>query len=313
MKRVLTNIFSATLISTLLLTPVIQGQTLAPKSNAKNSGKNENTSRILPKYVEDLSSLSETGRLTPAEGLESEIEKVKAAFSLQGKGGTILVDKTRTKARAVVETVAALMKSETASALRQKRVLRLDLPLLLNDAQTETQAVALLQNTLKAIEAPDVILFIEDVSTLSRQNPMFGLAIADTIRAAMDKRALQIVTDATPDNYNLEVAVDFGLRKQLRRIDLDERDEIIGNDGFVGDKISPDLRALLGTDPNKTVKVILQSDDINNAELQAVLKRNNVSIENRAESLNMMVLELPARVAEEISAVSSAKHHLARP
>ena len=79
-------------------------------------------------------------------------------------------------------------------------------------------------------------------------------------------------------------------------------------DGFVGDKISPDLREMMGSDPNKVVKVILQSDDMNNSALLAVLDRNNVTIDSRLDSMNMLVVNMPVRVAEEIAAVQGARH-----
>src|SRR5688572_1631080 len=48
-------------------------------------------------------------------------------------------------------------------------------------------------------------------------------------------------------------------------------------DGFAGGKLSPDLRELTAdADQNRTVKVILQSDDTENPRLLDALKRNNV-------------------------------------
>src|SRR5205823_9066652 len=85
----------------------------------------------------------------------------------------------------------------------------------------------------------------------------------------------------------------------------DKKDE----DSFVGDKISPDLREIMAAgDQNRTVKVILQSDDIANPQLLDVLKKNNIAINGKAEAFNMLMIDLPVRVAEEVAAVQSAKH-----
>src|SRR5205823_4445857 len=45
-----------------------------------------------------------------------------------------------------------------------------------------------------------------------------------------------------------------------------------------------------------------------NPQLLAVLKRNNVSIDNRITALNMLVIDLPVHVAEQVASVQSAKH-----
>ncbi len=60
--------------------------------------------------------------------------------------------------------------------------------------------------------------------------------------------------------------------------------------------------------PDQKVKVILQSDDINNPELLRVLQENNVAVENRAENLNMLIVDLPVAAAEQIAAANGAKH-----
>jgi hypothetical protein len=81
------------------------------------------------------------------------------------------------------------------------------------------------------------------------------------------------------------------------------------DDPFVGDKLSPDLRELIaGSDQNRTVKVILQSDDIDNPQLLNALKRSNVRIEARAAALKMLVIDLPIRAAEAIAAEQGVKH-----
>lgn len=58
------------------------------------------------------------------------------------------------------------------------------------------------------------------------------------------------------------------------------------DDPFVGDKLSPDLRKLTAdAGQNRTVKVILQSDDIDNSQLLNVHKRNNIVIESQKNLL----------------------------
>jgi len=72
---------------------------------------------------------------------------------------------------------------------------------------------------------------------------------------------------------------------------------------------SPDLLELMASgDPNLKVTVILQSDDIKNAQLLALLAKNGVTIEAEAENLNMLVVELPLKVAEAVASMRGANH-----
>jgi subtilisin family serine protease len=65
---------------------------------------------------------------------------------------------------------------------------------------------------------------------------------------------------------------------------------------------------IASADPNRNVKVILQTDDIENPELVRILSRNNIQIESRAENFEMLVVSMPPRVAEEIAAVRGVNH-----
>src|SRR4029077_19102138 len=60
--------------------------------------------------------------------------------------------------------------------------------------------------------------------------------------------------------------------------------------------------------PDGVVKVILQSDDINNAGLRRILAANKVMIDSSAGNLDMMVLDLPVKAAEAVAAAQGAKH-----
>ena len=102
---------------------------------------------------------------------------------------------------------------------------------------------------------------------------------------------MQIVSTSTTESFNHNIASDKQLKNRFQKIQfLEDADE----DGFVGDKLSPDLREMVASgDLTRKVKVILQSDDIESPALLEILKRNNVVIESRAENLNMLVVELP--------------------
>ena len=62
------------------------------------------------------------------------------------------------------------------------------------------------------------------------------------------------------------------------------------------------------SDPNSTVKVILQADDIRDAALASVLAQNGVSVASRASNLGMMMVEMPLKAAEAVANARGMRH-----
>src|SRR5205085_8900276 len=59
---------------------------------------------------------------------------------------------------------------------------------------------------------------------------------------------------------------------------------------------------------NRTVKVILQSDDLADPQLVSFLKKEGVVVVDRADSLGMMTIEMPPRIAERLAELRGAQH-----
>jgi hypothetical protein len=117
---------------------------------------------------------------------------------------------------------------------------------------------------------------------------------------------VQILTASDNASFESQVVADNNLRSRFEKVAFRSEQDA---DPFVGDKLSADLRELAtGADKNRTVKVILQSDDLNDPQLLAALKKFDVSVDSRAEALNMMMIEMPAGAAQEIASLQAAKH-----
>ncbi len=222
----------------------------------------------------------------------------------------IVVDRHGNVSSTIVEKLAERWDSENAPRnLRGKRILKLDLGGILADAKNTQEVEAYLQSALKEVEnaKENVILYLEDASVFSRYNPLFGAVVAKNLRSFLAEGKIRAISSATLEDYSEQIAADAELKNRFSKVQI--TGEEMDADDFVGDKLSPDLRALVANaEPNQKVRVILQSDDIKNPELLSVLERNNVNIETRAENLNMLVVELPVAAAEQIAATRGAKH-----
>src|SRR5205807_3828837 len=130
------------------------------------------------------------------------------------------------------------------------------------------------------------VFYLDDVADFSAENPVLGARVAENLYGALTKGKIQILPAASESDFEHQIAGDSRLKSRFERINITGKDD---DNSFVGDKISPDLRDLMaGADQNRTVKVILQSDDIDNPQLLDVLKKNSVAINGKAASLNML-------------------------
>jgi len=250
-------------------------------------------------FLRDMS----TSELTEVDDLySSEIKKMTAVLGKDSKKSPILIDQTGNDREFIIQAAA----SRIASQSREKKIYAIDWTTLFSNSTSEAEVNSAVGAILSLAEASkgNAVLYIEDVSAFSKDRPLLGKSIASQLYDAIAQGKIQIVAGTNVENFVDQIASDSRLKNRFSRIDIEDEDP------FVGDKLAPDLRALVaGADLNKKVKVILQSDDINNAALRRILAGNKIQVESRATGLDMLVLEIPVRLAEEIASVRGV-HHL---
>ncbi|HEY0659570.1 MAG TPA: S8 family serine peptidase, partial [Pyrinomonadaceae bacterium] len=310
-KKTFIGFTSASLIMTLLLTTLVFGQNTTLPKKQNQSNKDVKTSVAGNEYVENLSQEAIDGRIQPVLGLEAETEKVAKILSGKDRRGTIITDRYGSKRFAVVENIAVRMSLEnTTAGLSGKTLLKINLGKIIGDSSNARELNVRLTGVLQFVKSfgEKAVVFVEDFSSFSNENPLFGNQVAATLRDSLTKENIKFISAGTNEDVKSQFVADNFLKRNFRQIDLNEDNEN-SEDAFVGDKLSPDLRELIANAaPGDKVKVILQSDDINNSELRAVLQENGVTIETRAENLNMLVVDLPVRAAEAVAAAHASKH-----
>jgi len=293
------------------MTSVI-GQTVAPINKPIELPAGKSSIAKSSVYLEDLSRMAAEGQIQFTVGLDAEVLKVGRALASSNRAGTILVDKYGSKHLAVVQNLAQSLTAENAPAgLRQKRILKINLGQILADSRSQEEVFAKLQNVLKVVESggDKSILYVEDLSSFAAQNQTFGAQVAAELRKSLTNGKIQVISAGTSEDYTAQIALDNQIKNRFRAIDISDIEGNETADGFVGDKISPDLRELInGKNADEKVSVILQSDDIKNPALLAVLDKNGVSVKNEVKSLNMLEVELPASAAQDVANARGAKH-----
>ncbi|MEQ1916000.1 MAG: S8 family serine peptidase, partial [Gallionella sp.] len=234
-------------------------------------------------------------------GYAKESEAMASVLIATNSKSAVLIDDLGFAREMVLGAVAAKLASSG------KRLVRINWNAIFAAAKDDKDLGRIINGVLSSSVAnrDNTTIYLDDIASFSKDAPMFGSVSAAAIYRSLEAGTIQVMSAAEATTFEQQIAGDAKMRNRFARIAVAKENE----DSFVGDKLSPDLRALVaGADQNRTVKVILQSDDIDNPQLQNVLKRNGVVIADRIEALDMLVIDLPVRVAEEVAAVQSAKH-----
>ncbi|HLA94528.1 MAG TPA: S8 family serine peptidase, partial [Pyrinomonadaceae bacterium] len=235
-----------------------------------------------------------------SDDLKTETDRVVKTLSSSFGKSPVLINSDASVSRMIFESAAGQLS-------KKKVVYRIDWDRLFANGRKGVQALEALRDRLSAADFAEgrAVLYAEDVSTVVRENAVFGQQLAEMLRGAVIDRKLQIAAWAESSVFDISVASDVKLRERVERIDISNE----AKDPFVGDKISPDLRDLMNAGgENGRVRVILQADDINNTSLTNVLRKNGVLIEGRAENLDMMTVDVPVGALEAIAQVRGTNH-----
>ena len=284
------------LVCTLICSSLAFGQTAAKPIPADSSVSSSKTSYA--GYLMEVSD-SPSGSLSYAR----EVQAIARVLSSASGKNAVLIDNQGY----VRETVAQGVAARLARSPNGKKLYRVNWNAVFGATRDENEFGAIVDGILKYVAASKgkFAIYLDDIAGFSHETPMLGDQVAAKLYKALSQGQVQIVSAAAADEYARQVAGDSRLSSRFEKVEILQD----STEDFVGDKLSPDLRDLVaGDDQNQTVKVILQSDDIDNPQLLNVLKRNGVAITGRADALNMLVIDLPIRVAEEIADVQSAKH-----
>ena len=283
----------------------------------------------LMRYATDLTRLARLGQLeATSAGREADVRRAVEILTREAGNNPLLLAEPGADALAVAGGVARLIVSGNApTRLREARIYSLSRDALLAGSKNTDEFVTRLRAVVEeaAAERGRVILFVEDFHQFAEADALS--AASDAMRAAVAGGTLRVIGATTPAAYEQHIATDASLAKLFRPLrleavsddsDTDESDKseesTRADSGFAGDKLSPDLREMLegtrgGDDGgNERVKVILQADDINNAELRAQLGRSGARVVASLGGIGAMEVELPLRAAARLASSDAARH-----
>ncbi len=183
------------------------------KGRTVDSQNAEDQFDALKKYARDLTALAREGKLDPVIGRDEEIRR------------TIQVLARRTKNNPVLIGEPGVGKSDVPEALKNKKVMALDLGSMVAGAKYRGEFEERLKGVLKEVEeaAGDIVLFIDEMHTLVGAGKADGaMDASNLIKPALARGELHCVGATTLDEYRKHVEKDAALARRFQPVMVGE-------------------------------------------------------------------------------------------
>ncbi len=194
----------------------------APEGKAKDVSKTPE----LDQYSRDLTKMARAGKLDPVIGREEEIERVIHILSRRTKNNPVLIGDPGVGKTAIVEGLAQRIASnEIPDTLQNKRVLALDLPLMLAGTKFRGQFEERLKKVVEEIEeaSREIILFIDELHTVVGAGASEGAIDASNIlKPPLSRGELQAIGATTLNEYKKYIEPDAALERRFQPIVVKE-------------------------------------------------------------------------------------------
>lgn len=181
---------------------------------------------VLAKYCLDLIKLATDGKLGEVIGRKEEIRQITTILSQKMTNNPILVGDPGVGKTHIVEGLAVkIQKGEAGPILNGKRILTLDLGLLLAGANYRGEFEERLKSIISAVGASkgNIILFVDEIHTLMGAGQTGGaLDAANLIKPALARGELWLIGATTYAEFRKYIEKDPAFSRRFGRVNVPE-------------------------------------------------------------------------------------------
>lgn len=207
------------------LASAIPGESSQAIPNGGQDGKS-----ALAKYCQDMTAQARDGKIDPVTGREHEIRTMTDILLRRRQNNPLLTGEAGVGKTAVVEGFAlAIAQGEVPPALREVRLLALDVGALLAGASMKGEFESRLKGLLEeAGRSPQpVILFVDEVHTLVGAGGASGTGdAANLLKPALARGTLRTIGATTWSEYKRHIEKDPALTRRFQVLQIAEPEEI---------------------------------------------------------------------------------------
>jgi ATP-dependent Clp protease ATP-binding subunit ClpA len=197
------------------------------KEKGEKPGKKGKVSGTL-KYTSDMTARAAAGEFDPMIGREDELQQTIQILMRRRKNSPILTGGAGVGKSAIVEGFAqAVIEERVPKTLRGVKVLEVDMGAIIAGArykgEFEERFKSLIGEVVKA--AGTVILFIDEIHTISGAGSGGGMDAANLLKPALARGQLRLIGATTEEEYTRYLEKDKALARRFEKVRIEEPDE----------------------------------------------------------------------------------------
>ena len=175
----------------------------------------------LAEFSRDLTEDAVNDKLDPLIGRDNEIDRVIQILCRRTKNNPVLIGEPGVGKTAIVEGLAQrIMRGEVPSFLENKRILSLDLSLIVAGTKYRGQFEERLKQIMRElVENPQYIIFIDEMHTLVGAGSAEGsLDAANILKPALSRGEIQCIGATTPAEFRKSIEKDRSLERRFQSV-----------------------------------------------------------------------------------------------
>ncbi len=172
-------------------------------------------------FSHDITQMARDGKLDPVIGRSEEIERIIQILSRRKKNNPILIGEPGTGKTAIVEGLAVkIIEKSVPSVLLNKRILGLDLGMLIAGTKYRGQFEERIKAVIKEIENDkNTILFLDEIHTIVGAGSTTGsMDASNMFKPALARGDIQCVGATTLDEYRTTIEKDGALERRFQKV-----------------------------------------------------------------------------------------------